>query len=1108
MATSRLAFEANERIERQHKALSVVHDNILLYKGFLGNTIRERGIATTGMRAARAAGVIVDELGKMRCPPGTPNANQFTDINMSNCMTPSAATIAEMAERLMQKASDGFRFGRPTLSTRRDNPPMAKLGAADANGRNIPFSLPTADTSLGNWEKAIEFVRDGGDLSSVPDEHLIQSIFQNLKRDDNLNGRFTVLGTGGGVNGMIRIKDNKTNADLGVKFQSVYLYNETGAPKLAYAEMRDGYMPEFDSFRTGTEPIKEVISNAIMEEFGYPSSSMRLVKNTSGGHALVTELAHNRWSESFISAQDPELSEVRKISTKGLVTISVFDSIIANVDRHGGNYLLTDSGGERMVVPIDNGSSFYHNAGETWDYGSRYIIRQAPGRLLATKTLDNPDTYNDVVDAVAKLQAELLEIDTEALETRLRAMISGAVTDENSGGNSDLQRTANQAFGIQMDADQNPVATAIPDQISLSMQRIREFIDADPDDAAQLIVAKPPSLTAQETPSSALSAFAETVGVIGRPGDKTDWVNTDGIWREPEYPHWDGITDPLGDGTELTREQIIEAQRGRIESGDWVVPNKVDVGDFAGDTDFAPPEVSSRSEGSFVPVVFDPDTFDGVLDARVEAMVKKYLPTATSRDFEVIGEDLMVAMGVPKTEQSAKDMVGLALTTFLDDSEQNIRMLKGRLDDENLADTSKAYAQVLIREIERSRALAETEDGRKILKAKMSAGLLQSLHGVDLMTEANPNLRGAIAIQIHDGKVHTNSNERSAAYTYNAVTPDGKIYAVQRYKGSSLLYDDLEIDELKPGEMFENSVRINGTDNYQVGLAIHETAHNAHFSAVASRYGVKYDTQRSVADQLKVAGPNIGDSLLGSEYALRNNIRLDTPLDSIDDLDRAGIAKHLDIQMRSDPLRVNGPGIKPEDIDDPANWVSTLFGFPTSADGDSQRQSNLANLIKVARTGSAPGRLLPENIQTRQQAKEMLDQLFEGDWEDELRGIEDALSDAVGVDYRYKQTGGLSYNEVMESLGVSSAYGSTEPKEAIAEATLLISLLDTYPGAKSLDEFQTNRIREALSKAVPPQGDKPTVLKALSPAQRKTFAKMMNILNQAPQFEWDTTDVV
>ena len=65
------------------------------YKGFLGRTIREnRSLASIGDRVARSMGVIVDDLGKLRCPPGTNNPNQFTDLQMTGCMdAPSAGQI-------------------------------------------------------------------------------------------------------------------------------------------------------------------------------------------------------------------------------------------------------------------------------------------------------------------------------------------------------------------------------------------------------------------------------------------------------------------------------------------------------------------------------------------------------------------------------------------------------------------------------------------------------------------------------------------------------------------------------------------------------------------------------------------------------------------------------------------------------------------------------------------------------------------------------------------------------------------------------------------------------------------------------------------------------
>lgn len=102
-------FDANKRLIDATNALAFISDT-LNAKGFLGQSLGEdRGLPSVGISAARRAGVIVDDKGKMRCPPGTPNANQFTDINMSNCMIPSAETVAggalDLAKRGMPDSS-------------------------------------------------------------------------------------------------------------------------------------------------------------------------------------------------------------------------------------------------------------------------------------------------------------------------------------------------------------------------------------------------------------------------------------------------------------------------------------------------------------------------------------------------------------------------------------------------------------------------------------------------------------------------------------------------------------------------------------------------------------------------------------------------------------------------------------------------------------------------------------------------------------------------------------------------------------------------------------------------------------------------------------------
>lgn len=66
----------------------------------LGRTLRELNPGNTLIaRAAKKFGVWIDDLGKFRCPPGTPQANQFTDEFGSTCFAVSARQIVGSAQQ-------------------------------------------------------------------------------------------------------------------------------------------------------------------------------------------------------------------------------------------------------------------------------------------------------------------------------------------------------------------------------------------------------------------------------------------------------------------------------------------------------------------------------------------------------------------------------------------------------------------------------------------------------------------------------------------------------------------------------------------------------------------------------------------------------------------------------------------------------------------------------------------------------------------------------------------------------------------------------------------------------------------------------------------------
>ena len=89
----------------------------------LGQTLSEMFPGNNlGHRAARAAGLVVDKLGKMRCPPGTPAANQFTDNMGSNCFEVSVGDIQDMLQNVSNLTNAGQGLSSAASSAIAANP--------------------------------------------------------------------------------------------------------------------------------------------------------------------------------------------------------------------------------------------------------------------------------------------------------------------------------------------------------------------------------------------------------------------------------------------------------------------------------------------------------------------------------------------------------------------------------------------------------------------------------------------------------------------------------------------------------------------------------------------------------------------------------------------------------------------------------------------------------------------------------------------------------------------------------------------------------------------------------------------------------------------------
>lgn len=93
------------RDKESERKRSLNEIGLMSSKSVLGRTINNMpGAMQIIAMVAKRRGIPVDDQGKLRCPAGTPAANQFTDLQMSNCMVPSAATIAGDAADVARRA--------------------------------------------------------------------------------------------------------------------------------------------------------------------------------------------------------------------------------------------------------------------------------------------------------------------------------------------------------------------------------------------------------------------------------------------------------------------------------------------------------------------------------------------------------------------------------------------------------------------------------------------------------------------------------------------------------------------------------------------------------------------------------------------------------------------------------------------------------------------------------------------------------------------------------------------------------------------------------------------------------------------------------------------
>ena len=285
----------------------------------------------------------------------------------------------------------------------------------DENGNTIQVHVPDKSKVLNpktkqymildSVQRASEYIADGGNLSEVPDDYIMEAMLMNIDRLPGTkfvkqNGRFKFAGMGGGQYGALRLVDSKTGTIFGIKFDSDFKYGVLGARKRETTEVpsltpsdrqRLGMtqtvgpkrlMPQerIIPVNNGTDNLayhqsmNEIIAGAISEMLGFEPMPMRIVKRSRQGSgdgfydgdenkdgvrrpgiALILEFAQSRYTNVEEYDNQVPVDTIKPISMLRLILL---DAILANWDRNDGNILVAhQSDGSRALIPLDNGDS-------------------------------------------------------------------------------------------------------------------------------------------------------------------------------------------------------------------------------------------------------------------------------------------------------------------------------------------------------------------------------------------------------------------------------------------------------------------------------------------------------------------------------------------------------------------------------------------------------------------------------------------------------------------------------------------------------------------------------------------------------------------------------
>jgi hypothetical protein len=178
------------------------------------------------------------------------------------------------------------------------------------------------------------------------------------------------------------------------------------------------------------EPLSEVLGHAILEEFGYPSSALRVMKlNPQKG--LISIM-----SDSSIDSYDGKIKQttpdnLEAVQSDKLLYMHLMDVVMLNGERDVSNFLLSENAEGVDVIPVDHDSILQPFNME--DTSLEQVVKAYRNSFVNTELQKrhgrSQSNFTKLIEIAEETLKELQKIDPSSLGAKLIKELDGIVDD-------------------------------------------------------------------------------------------------------------------------------------------------------------------------------------------------------------------------------------------------------------------------------------------------------------------------------------------------------------------------------------------------------------------------------------------------------------------------------------------------------------------------------------------------------------------------------------------------------------------------------------------------------------------------------------------------------